>query len=106
MPNRPEVKVKAFLELCNYVDEEDECQYSISQLQHIMETHLDGQTGYATIHLKRKLVDHCGANIIITEVPGKESIVCKIIYAKRYTERYEDIGKERGRIVETPAAIV
>lgn len=92
------------------MDNDDECQYSISELHHIMETFLDGQTGYTTKYLK--MLDHYGDNIIITEVPGKNSIVSfkdtayKILHDKWYTERCKDMKLERRRIIETAAAIV
>ena len=37
----------AFSELCNFLDETDECQYSLSEILELMETFLDGEDGYS-----------------------------------------------------------
>lgn len=37
----------AFNELCAYLDENDECQYEVSELMEHMETFLNGEEGYS-----------------------------------------------------------
>ena len=111
---RPEYprKYKAFQELCVYLDGNDECQYSLSELKDIMDRSLDGKPGYTTKHLKSKLIDYYGDNVTITEIPGKCSVVSfrdtfhKIIHDKWYTDKCTNMKQERKRIVETAAAIV
>ena len=55
-----ESKAAAFLKLCSYLDDNDECQYSLGELLELMDTYLDGQEGYTTTHLQSKLSEHYG----------------------------------------------
>jgi len=106
------IKHKAFEELCAYLNENDECQYSISELHNILSQFLDEQPGYTTKHLKAKLMDHYGDKVTITKIPGKHGVVSfrdtvhNIIHDKWYTDKCTDMKQECKRIIETVAAIV
>ena len=54
----------AFSELCNFLDETDECQYSLSELLELMETFLDGEDRYFMQYLKKKLLRSIMAMIL------------------------------------------
>ena len=111
---RPEDKAKAvaFSNLCTYLDENDECQYSLSELLEQMDTYLDGQQGYTSRHLQSKLEEHYGDKITITRIPGKSNIVCfrdmsdTILHDNWYNIKCTDPLEERKRIVETAASII
>ena len=65
----------AFNELCAYLDDNDECQYTVSDLMEHMETFLNGEEGYSLKYFKQKLKERYKDDIIITSLPGKSSIV-------------------------------
>ena len=66
---------EAFNKLCKFLDENDECQYSMHEISKYMETFLEGEEGYGTQYLKTKLKEHYGENIVLTCIPGKSTIV-------------------------------
>ena len=107
-----EYKRKASQELCKYLDTNDECQYSISELLNYMDRFLDGKEGYTPKHLKTKLLNHFKDNITITSLSGKESVVSfrdvshKILQDKWYNEKSKDKIQEKKRIVEMAASII
>ena len=69
-------KAPALLKLCSYLDDIDECQYSLGELLDLMDTYLDGQKGYTTKDLQSKLSEHYGDKITVTSIPGKPNVVC------------------------------
>ena len=74
---RPTDKVleEAFKKLCSFLDESDECQYSVLELVECMGTFLNGHDGCSIKTLKTKLKLHFGDDITITSINGKSSIV-------------------------------
>ena len=64
------MKDHAFHELCKFLDETDECQYSVSELLDYMETFLNGEDGYSIKYFKQKLKERYGDDIIITRNAG------------------------------------
>lgn len=105
-------KHEAFLKLCSYMENSDECQFSISELIGKIEHFLDGQDGYSAKHLLRKLDAHYCGQINISTIPGQNSVVCfsgtanKILHDSWYEIRKKDEAYERRRLVETAARIV
>jgi hypothetical protein len=63
-------KLEAFQKLCQYLEENEECQYSVNELSEKMESFLDGVEGYEVKYLKHKLKEHYGKQILITNVKG------------------------------------
>lgn len=45
-----ETKLKAFQELCSHLDENDECQYSLTVLLNFMNERLDDYNSYTATH--------------------------------------------------------
>ena len=109
---RPEDEEKqhAFDKLCAFLCENDECQYSIAELEERMNA--EGSQAYTRKRLKEKLLAAFGDNVTITELPGKHGVVSfrdtarKILHDTWYTDKASDAKTERKRIVETAAAIV
>ena len=101
-----------FIELCSYLDENEECQYSLPELLDYMETFLNGEEGYSMKYFKQKLKEHYGDDIIITCIPGKPSIVSfrdsahKALRQKWITDRETEHINENERIVDMAASIL
>lgn len=106
----------AFNHLCGFLESNEECQYSVSELKAVMERYfeendIDG-CGYSVKQLKRKLIVRFGDRIHVTEIPGKDGIVTfkdksyRILHNQWYNDRLSDEVAEKRRIVETAAAIV
>ena len=63
-----------FNDLYAYLDNNDECQYAVSEWRHI-ETFLDGEKGYSLEYFKEKLKERYWNYIFITSHTGKSSVV-------------------------------
>lgn len=106
------LKQSAFNELCAYLDKNDECQYAVSDLMEIMETFLHGEEGYSMKYLKQKLKERYQDDIIITNLPGKSSIVSfrdsahRILRERWMAHRAADKAEENERIIEMAASII
>lgn len=102
-----------FRKLCQYLDENDECQYSTEQLVEIM-TEISGQNApcYTEKWLKTRLKTHYGDKITVTEHSGKVSLVSlhestqNILTNNWYNGRINDIDTEKLRIVKMAATII
>ena len=85
-------KSTAFERLCDHIDSSSEYQYSISELESMLCDFVSGGDSYRTKHLKRKLQDHYGNKVTITNVPGKPCIFTfhkhshKILHNRWYTD--------------------
>ena len=100
----------AFDQLCTFLYENDECQYSITELEE--KVNEECSHAYSRKYLNFFLPKTSGDSITITELLGKNGVVLfndtteKIIHSKWYTDKACDVKAERKRIVETEAAIV
>ena len=109
---RPETEENkyTFDKLCEFLYENEECQFSLAELEEKLNQ--EGNHAYTRKRLKEKLKNAFGDNVTITELPGKNGVVSfrdtaqKILHNKWYTEKASDVKSERKRIVETAAAIV
>ena len=106
------VREAAFNDLCAYLDENDECQYAVSELMEYMETFLNGEEGYSLKYFKQKMIEKYGNNFIITSVPGKSSIVSfrdsayRILHEKFVKDHAAEKILENERIMEMAASII
>ena len=113
-PGRPQTHEKstAFERLCDHIYSSSECQYSISELESMLCDFVSDGDSYSTKYLKRKLQDHYGNKVTITNVPGKPCIFTfheyshKILHDRWYTDRCSSENDERKRVVETAARII
>ncbi|KAK4873878.1 hypothetical protein RN001_013238 [Aquatica leii] len=103
----------AFDSLCQFMENSEECQYSITDLASRFQSYLGNQhEGYSSKWLKLKLQKRYGDNIVITEKPGQMAVASfkdsahKILHNSWYTEKKEDKCEERRRIVKTAAEII
>ena len=71
-----DAKAQAFKELCHYLDDNDECQYSLPELLECMDQYLPSDVeGYTLKYLKIKLKEHYGQKITITSISGKSTVI-------------------------------
>jgi len=102
----------AFNELCAYLDDNDECQYAVSDLMEHMETFLNGEEGYSLKYFKQKLKDRYKDDIIITSIPGKSTVVSfrdsahRILRERWDADQAADGACENKRIIEMAASII
>lgn len=106
-------KDEAFDCLTEVLHQNGECQYSISELTDIMDDHLpEGVEGYSRHTLISKLKTHFKESIIVTQVPGKDSIVVfrdafsNIVHDNWYKGKVLDQNTEKQRIVTTASRLV
>ena len=64
-----------FLRIAQYIEENDDQQVTVADLTFKMQEFLgDAKSAYSTRHMKEKLMEHFGENIIITSPPGKTNL--------------------------------
>lgn len=61
--------------LRSFLDENDECQYSVSVLMEHVETFLQGEKGYAIKYFKQRMTQRYDDDSIITNNPGKPALL-------------------------------
>ena len=65
---------EAFLETVEYFEDNERCQMTVSDLVDKM-SEICGEEAYSVIHMKRKIIEHFGDSIIISELNGKHNVV-------------------------------
>ena len=68
-------KEQAFDKLCEYLEENDECQYALKEITELMDYYLDGEEGYSVKNLKWKLEKYFGSDIVITKFIGTRNVI-------------------------------
>ena len=109
---RPEDEdiVTAFEKVCSYLEDSEDCQFTLQELLDVM--HLNQSCQISAKYLKTKLEEKYGGDIIIATLHKKTPIVCfrksghKILSNSWYNGRLHDEEEERLRIVRTAAAII
>ena len=104
----------AFLLVTKYLEENDDEQITITDLIHKMETILMGTdiSAYSFTHMKSKLVEHFGDNLIITELNGKLNVVtfrrtaANILYDFYQEQKKDDPNMEKMRIIKAAAKLI
>ena len=103
---------EAFSKLCQFLDDNDECQYSLQELSEWMDKYLDGNEGYSNKQLNRKLKEHYGEEIVITSLAGKSKVVSfrdsahRILHEKWITDKVIDTKSQSDRIIDMAASII
>lgn len=103
----------AFEKLCDYLEENDECQYDLKELQNKFIQLSPEVEPYTDIHLKRKLIQRYGNSLNCAVLPGKRSVICfsgattNILSENWYKNRNcDNKAQEELRLIKTAAAIV
>jgi len=69
-------KSEAFVKLCLYLEENEECHYSLSELLDIHQSFLnEGEERYSEKTLKEKLKNKYGDQVIITTIHALSNVV-------------------------------
>ena len=100
-------KVGAYSKLCEHVDTCDEYQFSLRQLEDLLASlQSSKEAGYSSKHLKNKLCEHYGKDMIITSQLGKETIYTFLDAGNSILRAsYEDSGLFKESIVDMAAMI-
>ncbi|KMQ90383.1 hypothetical protein RF55_9871 [Lasius niger] len=110
---RPQTEglASAFEELCEFIDNSDDCQFTLQELMRKLEENLLDSSYISMKMLKIKLMEEYGDGVVFATMRNKPTIVCfrgfglKLINSW-YTEKAKDKKAERMRIVETAGTII
>ncbi len=106
------LKEESFQKLCLHLDENDECQYSLSELSDIYESYMEGAEGYSVKWLRQKLQARYGDQMIITSIQGISNIVTfrdkghKVLRDNWVAEQKANVLTEKNRIIDMAASII
>lgn len=97
--------------LCNYLENNNECQFSIKELRDIIIDISGADINYTDHYLKSKLCDYFQDRLVVHNVSGRKSVLCMshtshIVLDLWYKNREKTDEEERKRIVRTAAQIV
>jgi len=114
-PEDPSLR-DAFNKLCEFMEDNDECQYAIVDLRSKFRSFFDADDNdISSQYLKQKLGDHFGSRIVITSVPGGKSVltfisnVSAVFNSAWYTNRASqctDAQSERTRIIQAAVEVI
>jgi len=111
-PGRPVDKdqLLAFQEVVKYVESSEGKVISVSDLVQKM-TELCGDKSYSTKHMKNKLIEHFGTDIVIGELDGKSDIITLKITASYIIHNFHksqknEASNERENILLTAAKLI
>ena len=101
----------AFLKVASYLEENDDEQITINDLVTKMREYC-GDECYIPVHLKQKILEYFGKEVLITEINGKANVVtfrsaASSVLHKFYEQpKHHDSHKEQLRIIETAATLI
>lgn len=73
----------AFQKLCKFMEEDEDGQLSLSMLQEKMKTLLgDGEDAYCKKYLKKKIIEHFGDRVTVTDLERNETIFTLTDFSK------------------------
>jgi hypothetical protein len=115
---RPQVdeRAVAFLEVARYLEENDDEQITIDHLVDLMEQKLENTANeaYSCIHMKKRLKEHFGERIIMTEINGKPNVVtfrttARVVlheYHKQQQQQEETTTEKKMKLVRAAARLI
>lgn len=102
-----DLKQRAFEKLCEDIDSSDIHQYSIIDLEKLMQKFSANRECYTAKHLKTKLQEHYGDSLIITSEHGKETIYTFLDEASRILrDSYKATGLTAENIVDMAGTLI
>ena len=114
---RPQIdeRAVAFLEVARYLEENDDEQITIDHLIDLMEQKLanTAHEAYGYTHMKKRLQEHFGERIILTEINGKPNVVTFRTTARAVLHEYykqqqqeENTTEEKMKLVQAAAKLI
>ena len=113
---RPEdsKKIIAFHEVCKYLEDSEECQFSLTELEDYMISVCETLecVPYSRKYLQERLAEKYGRQICFTELTGKSTIVNfrelgdKLLYERWNERRFLSEEDEKRRIVEMAGTMI
>ena len=112
---RPQEKerAEAFVQVCNFLEENDDEQITVDDLIQLMEEALTDteHSAYSYKHMQLKLKEHFGNKIVQTEINGKSNVITFRSKASEvlhdfYHQHKLDPEQDKIRIVETAAKLI
>ena len=101
----------AFFKVASYLEENDDEQITVNDLVAKMREYC-GDECYTPVHLKQRILEYFGKEVIITEINGKANVVtfrsaASTVLHKFYEQqKHQDSDKEQLRIIETAATLI
>lgn len=101
----------AFEKLCRYIDDSEECQFTLHELMRNLEENMPESSSVTEKTLKNRLMNTYGDGVMFFQMKKRPTVVCfrdsglKLINTW-YTEREKSEKDERLRIVKTAATVV
>ena len=105
-------KTKPFETLCQYLRENDECQYSMNELFDLYQGYCGAEGGYTVKWLQQKLAEYFGEDIVVTHVRGKPNVISfrdhshKIIRDVWEKSNTSSVAKNIDNIIDMAASII
>jgi hypothetical protein len=99
-----------FAKLCAHIESEDECQYSMDELQNLMEGfNEDIEFSFTRKTLKSKLEQHYGDQLVISSAKGRHDIVCFKEFAhkilrEQWEKNKQDPSTDKNILIDMAAA--
>ena len=106
-----EATEQAFLDTMNYLQEKEDEQLTIQDLVLQMEK-LCGEHAYSAFHMKNRIKDYFGDEIIIAEVNGRHNVISlrqtasSILLEFHERESSQDQDSEKRNIIKTAASLI
>lgn len=102
---------EAFDKLCEYIENSDECQFTIQELQSIMKGFSGLQETYTDKHLRNLLKERFKDRLLLSNIAGRVNVVCSSDTANKlidqlHVDKETDPATERIRIVIAAADII
>jgi hypothetical protein len=109
-PPKQDVQI-AFQKTMDYLIEHEDEQITVIELIHKM-SEFCGDMAYTSVHMKSKLQDYFGDNVIITELNGKRNVITLrktarvILHEFHQNQSLSDPEQEKRNIIETAANLI
>ena len=108
-----EEKMDAFLRVANFLQDNDDEQITLNDLIDLMNDFMANSesTGYGHTHMKARLKEHFGDQILITEINGKSNVVtfrstAETILQEFHARQNDHPEEEKKHIIKAAAKLI
>jgi len=106
-------KTDAFVKEAKFLQENDDKQITVGDLIALMSDYMAGSvsTAYGHTHMKAKLLEHFGDQILITEINGKANVVtfrstAETILQEFHAHQKDHPEQEKKYIIQAPSKLI